>query len=131
MRLEDHDRGRCRPEYELAILEDLEWLGLEPQLGQWAGTSQCRQSDRTSFYQAALQRLGSDYLVYGCTCSRKDLAGRTEEAEGEIHYPGRCRDRGVSPGPGRGIRLVISEGEERFNDGLLGPPEPGTGSAMR
>jgi glutamyl/glutaminyl-tRNA synthetase len=30
LRLEDHDRLRCRPEYESALLEDLEWLGLEP-----------------------------------------------------------------------------------------------------
>ncbi|HEY8105601.1 MAG TPA: glutamate--tRNA ligase family protein [Gemmatimonadales bacterium] len=29
LRLEDHDRGRCRPEFETALLEDLAWLGLE------------------------------------------------------------------------------------------------------
>ena len=33
LRLEDHDRGRCRPGYETALLEDLDWLGLEPDLG--------------------------------------------------------------------------------------------------
>lgn len=33
LRLEDHDRGRCRPEYESALLEDLDWLGLKPDLG--------------------------------------------------------------------------------------------------
>ena len=33
LRLEDHDRGRCRHEYETALLEDLEWLGLEPDVG--------------------------------------------------------------------------------------------------
>ncbi|HYE86389.1 MAG TPA: glutamate--tRNA ligase family protein, partial [Vicinamibacterales bacterium] len=27
LRVEDHDRQRCRPEYEAAILEDLAWLG--------------------------------------------------------------------------------------------------------
>jgi glutamyl/glutaminyl-tRNA synthetase len=30
IRMEDHDRTRCRPEYELSILEDLEWLGFVP-----------------------------------------------------------------------------------------------------
>src|SRR5687768_18109205 len=34
LRMEDHDRGRCRPEYEAAILEDIDWLGLEPDLGK-------------------------------------------------------------------------------------------------
>ena len=33
LRLEDHDRGRSRPEYERAVLEDLEWLGLVPDRG--------------------------------------------------------------------------------------------------
>jgi glutamyl/glutaminyl-tRNA synthetase len=27
LRMEDHDRGRCRPEFEAAIVEDLDWLG--------------------------------------------------------------------------------------------------------
>jgi glutamyl/glutaminyl-tRNA synthetase len=47
LRLEDHDRGRSRREYEAAILEDLEWLGLEPDFGSPAefrkGPSQLRQ----------------------------------------------------------------------------------------
>ena len=28
LRIEDIDRGRCRPEFEAAIYEDLAWLGL-------------------------------------------------------------------------------------------------------
>ena len=28
VRIEDIDAGRCKPEYETAILEDLDWLGL-------------------------------------------------------------------------------------------------------
>jgi glutamyl/glutaminyl-tRNA synthetase len=30
LRLEDHDAQRCRPEYETAILDDLDWLGFVP-----------------------------------------------------------------------------------------------------
>ena len=30
LRVEDHDRGRSRPEYEEALLDDLERLGLTP-----------------------------------------------------------------------------------------------------
>ncbi len=33
LRMEDHDRTRVRPEYEKAILDDLEWLGLIPDIG--------------------------------------------------------------------------------------------------
>jgi glutamyl/glutaminyl-tRNA synthetase len=30
LRIEDHDRERCKPEYEAAILDDLDWLGFAP-----------------------------------------------------------------------------------------------------
>ena len=30
LRIEDHDRGRSRPEFERAILDDLDWLGFVP-----------------------------------------------------------------------------------------------------
>ena len=30
LRIEDHDRIRIRAEYEIALLEDLTWLGFEP-----------------------------------------------------------------------------------------------------
>src|SRR3954468_15597550 len=50
LRVEDHDRGRCRPEYEVALLQDLEWLGLEPDIGKPAEyrseISPHRQSNR-------------------------------------------------------------------------------------
>src|SRR3954471_16483358 len=49
LRIEDHDRGRCRPAYEAALLDDLAWLGLEPDLGRpaelGAAPSGYRQSD--------------------------------------------------------------------------------------
>ena len=49
LRLEDHDRGRCRPAYEAALLDDLDWLGLVPDIGRTAelraGPSALRQSD--------------------------------------------------------------------------------------
>ena len=30
LRIEDHDRERCRPEFETGILDDLDWLGFAP-----------------------------------------------------------------------------------------------------
>src|SRR5471032_3197527 len=30
LRIEDHDRQRSRPEFEASILDDLNWLGFEP-----------------------------------------------------------------------------------------------------
>ncbi|MBU6297598.1 MAG: tRNA glutamyl-Q(34) synthetase GluQRS [Alphaproteobacteria bacterium] len=91
LRLEDIDTARCRPEYEAAILEDMEWLGLafeRPVL---------RQSSRSGAYREALAALQARGLLYPCFCTRKDVAeeiARSAEAphgpDGPV-YPGLCR----------------------------------------
>jgi glutamyl/glutaminyl-tRNA synthetase len=117
LRIEDHDAERCRPEFERALLDDLDWLGFEPDLFPTAafraGPCESRQSDRRAFYIDAAQGLIDRGLVYGCTCSRKDLAER--------RYPGTCRDRGLAPAPGVAWRLRLDPGAESFVDRLCGP----------
>jgi len=112
LRMEDHDRIRCRPEYESSILEDLNWLGFEPDDGLHP---LLRQSDRHDVYRDAAERLGRTHHVYACECSRKHIAGE--------RYDGFCRDRGLTDGSGRGLRVRIAEGVERFDDLLLGTIE--------
>jgi glutamyl-tRNA synthetase/glutamyl-Q tRNA(Asp) synthetase len=128
LRLEDHDRGRCRPAYERALLEDLEWLGLEPDLGTVAelraGPSPYRQSDAAERHEAALESLRARGLVFACDCSRKDLALADGDVfNQETRYGGRCRTRGLSAGGGRGLRVRIDPGIERFEDARLGSQE--------
>jgi glutamyl-Q tRNA(Asp) synthetase len=127
LRIEDHDRGRCRPDFEARIIEDLAWLGLEPDIGSraslLAGSSPYRQSDSTSAYEAALARLSSLGLIYGCDCSRSTIARELGDGvlEGqELRYPGICRDRGLAPGPGVGVRVRLPDSEECFTDLRLG-----------
>jgi glutamyl/glutaminyl-tRNA synthetase len=125
LRMEDHDRGRCRPAYEAAALEDLAWLGLEPDAGAGeefrGGPSPYRQSDCSACYEEALGLLGERARIFACDCSRRDIALEAGDAfNEETVYPGRCRDRGLAPGPGRGLRLRMETGAERFLDGLLG-----------
>jgi glutamyl-tRNA synthetase/glutamyl-Q tRNA(Asp) synthetase len=126
LRIEDHDRGRCRREYERAILDDLEWLGLVPDLGLpqelRAGGSSFRQSDCGEIYGTSLTALAGSARIYGCDCSRKEIAAEGGDPfNQETRYSGRCRDRGLPYGEGTGIRLVLDRGEERFEDALLGP----------
>jgi glutamyl/glutaminyl-tRNA synthetase len=125
LRIEDHDRGRCRGEFERAVLDDLEWLGLAPDRGRLEefrrGPSSFRQSDADEVYAAALDRLQGDGEVYACVCSRREIAIEAGDAfNQETRYPGRCRTRGLAPGPGRGLRVVLSEGTETFTDPRLG-----------
>lgn len=95
LRIEDIDRGRSRPEFVTAILEDLRWLGLD-----WDGEV-VFQSERLDSYAAATDRLKARGLLYPCFCSRSDLRQLHEdgpaEAEGPV-YPGTCRhlDRGLA-----------------------------------
>ncbi|HEY8258740.1 MAG TPA: glutamate--tRNA ligase family protein [Gemmatimonadales bacterium] len=126
LRLEDHDRGRCRPEYETALLDDLEWLGLTPDAGTIAelraGRSSFRQSDNDEAYLGFLTRLRATGDVFVCDCSRKDLAAEGGDVpDVETPYAGRCRSRGLDDGPGRGVRIRIEPGVERFDDAWLGP----------
>lgn len=116
LRIEDHDRGRCRPEYERAIREDLEWLGLHPD-------RESRQSDDAAAYREALDRLGRTARVYGCRCSRADIARRSHSAGEELRYPGTCRDLGLPPLEGAGVRVVLGEATVSFDDIRLGPQQ--------
>ena len=91
LRIEDIDRTRCRPEFEVAILEDLAWLGLE-----W-DTSVRRQSDHMADYREALDRLRNRGVVYPCFCTRRDIqleiarAGAAPHGQEGPLYPGTCR----------------------------------------
>ncbi|MGE5926822.1 MAG: glutamate--tRNA ligase family protein [Gemmatimonadota bacterium] len=125
LRMEDHDRTRCRPEYEAAILDDLDWLGFVPDIAPTdafrAGPSEFRQSDSGVHYERALARLRDAGLAYVCECSRKDIAAEVPDRfNEETRYPGTCRGKGLEPRPGRGWRVRLDEGAETFDDLRLG-----------
>ena len=136
LRIEDHDRERCRPEYEAGILEDLGWLGYKSDFPL------VRQRERGAIYRRAVDVLVAQGLVYGCDCTRKDIESRIEDRESrvdesnpvfrssilkrrssELHYSGRCRHRGLPLTDGVGWRVRMDPGLEGFTDGLVGPQE--------
>jgi glutamyl/glutaminyl-tRNA synthetase len=136
LRVEDHDRQRCRPEFEAALLDDLDWLGFVPDAyptGAFrAGRCEGRQSDRHAHYQRAAQTLIARGLVYGCTCTRRDIeaaGGVAQDLDGagptgdtrEPRYPGTCRARGLPLDSRVGWRLVVERGVVRFHDVVHGP----------
>jgi glutamyl/glutaminyl-tRNA synthetase len=109
LRVEDHDRIRSRPHFEAALHEDLEWLGFV------ADVRVPNQSADDAPYVRALDRLRRHADVYACDCSRKQVGGE--------RYAGHCRERNLEDAPGRGLRVVIDPGVERFTDLRLGPQE--------
>ncbi len=94
LRIEDLDGGRCRPEFVDGIVEDLEWLGIA-----WDGEPLI-QSQRVAAYQAALDELRGQRLVYPCFCTRADIAASMTAPHGDAAsgYPGTCRDLPDDPG---------------------------------
>lgn len=133
LRLEDHDRGRCRPEYEQSILEDLDWLGLVP---DGAGTARFRagahpqrQSDNAARYAQRLGELEARGLAYPCLCSRTDIerawaATWAREQPGipmldgvELRYTNTCRNARHDPRATAARRIAMDAPEPiQFED---------------
>jgi glutamyl-Q tRNA(Asp) synthetase len=89
LRIEDLDPGRARPEFVAGIIEDLAWLGLQPD------GEPIVQSQRTHLYAKALDRLKAEGLVYPCFCTRADIAASLTAPHGDAGsaYPGTCRGK--------------------------------------
>jgi glutamyl-Q tRNA(Asp) synthetase len=120
LRIEDIDRGRCRPEFETAIMSDLAWLGIE-----WGGVAR-RQSDHYEDYRRALDRLEAEGLIYPCFCTRKDIRREAAAIGGAPHgpdgpaYPGTCRAlpadaraERIASGVAFALRLDVAEAVRR------------------
>ncbi len=86
LRFEDTDPARCRPEFETALVEDLDWLGVrcEP--------NPRRQSEHIADYSAAFEALRRRDLVYPCYCTRGQIAAasRERDPDGAALHRGRC-----------------------------------------
>lgn len=118
LRIEDHDRERSRQAFDAAILEDLDWLGFEPDAGP------VRQRADAGPYESALERLRALGAVYACDCTRATFAqwsathGRVWRGPG---CPSACRDRAMTGDSDLVLRVEIGSGTEAWNDWLLGP----------
>ena len=117
LRIEDHDRTRCREEYVDGILEDLDWLGFVPDFVAPRQSS----AERGERYAAALAELHAAGLAYACDCSRRDIAMHAADQFGEeTPYTGRCRTRGLALDATLARRMRMDEGVESFTDERLG-----------
>jgi len=122
LRIEDTDTERSTEESIRAILDGMEWLGLD------YDEEPVRQSSRNELYQEHIDRLLAEGKAYPCYCSKEELEQRRKEAlkEGrDPRYDGRCRD-GVDPVPGRepAIRFKAPHtGTTVVHDLIRGPIE--------
>jgi glutamyl-Q tRNA(Asp) synthetase len=135
LRIEDIDEARCRPEFEAAIYEDLEWLGIEYE------RPVRRQSEHFGVYRAALERLAHEGLVYPAFESRAEIARLvatrgtdwSRDPDGAPLYPGATRDlsaaerqRKIESGESHALRLDLQAALARIKK-LLSWTESGEG----
>lgn len=130
LRMEDVDTPRTVAGAADTIMAQLNALGLH-----WDGDVMW-QSQRNAAYQSAFDTLAARGLIYGCGCTRREIAdsalrGQTAPgADGERPYPGTCR-HGLPPGrQARAWRLRVPDGIERFEDRWLGPQEQDVATAV-
>jgi glutamyl-Q tRNA(Asp) synthetase len=115
VRIEDIDGPRVVAGAEEEILAALQRYGLE-----WDGEIM-RQSERSSLYEAALERLRSRGLVYDCACTRADLQRFASAPHGaEPVYPGICRDGIPSGRTARSTRFRVPDAVITFDDLVQG-----------
>ncbi len=134
LRMEDIDPVRSRGEYAAAIMEDLQWLGLN-----WDGEVYT-QSRRLGLYEQAIAGFAAEDLVYPCYCTRRELRelasaphlaapGGQADGVGDLGapYSGVCRNltaaqRAGMEEAGRGscLRLRYPERDVAIKDLVLG-----------
>jgi glutamyl-tRNA synthetase len=133
LRIEDTDESRSALSYQINLLEDLQWLGLNwdegPQKDGMYGPY--KQSERLDIYSNHLQKLIAADLVYPCYCTEEELE---EERQALIlskrmpRYMGKCRnltqnrkeeliDQGRKPS----YRFKVPQTSIEFNDLIRGP----------
>jgi glutamyl-Q tRNA(Asp) synthetase len=104
LRIEDLDPPREVPGAAAGILHTLEAFGM-----CWDGPV-AYQSRRGGIYASALEELARKGYLFGCACTRKEIADSAIHSETGMVYPGTCR--GGLP-PGRRARALRVRTEQR------------------
>jgi glutamyl-tRNA synthetase len=140
LRIEDTDLERSESRFELQLMEDLHWLGLDwdegpglaglPDKGDYGPY---RQSERLAIYAEHTEQLLVEGKAYRCFCTQEDLEAerqRATDANGPQIYSGRCRsltdaeiNRNLAARLPYAVRLKIEDHPLRFHDLVRGSVE--------
>ena len=129
LRVDDTDRERSTAEFDQAIRDDLEWMGLMPDMV-------VRQSERFDLYERQFQRLKDATRVYACYETPEELDLRRKVLLGRglpPVYERKPADAPISEGRAPHWRFRLDHdapilfsdlirGEQRFDPKLLSDP---------
>jgi glutamyl-tRNA synthetase len=133
LRIEDTDTERSKDSYTTALMEDLQWMGLQWDAGPGRAEpgEEYRQSRRGQIYARHSATLDASGLTYPCYCTtlELDLSRKAQLAAGRPpRYAGTCRElsaearvrksaQGISPT----TRFRVPSGKRvEFNDMVHG-----------
>ena len=102
LRIEDTDAARSTEESVDAILESLEWLGIDWDEGPYF------QTQRSHIYDEYIKKLVESGAAYYCSCTPEEVNAMRQEAKAKGQKPmynGRCRQRNLEKGADTVVRL--------------------------
>ncbi len=102
LRIEDTDAARSTEESVDAILESLEWLGIDWDEGPYF------QTQRYDIYNEYIEKLIESGAAYYCSCTPEEIDTMREEAKAngkKPMYNGKCRKRNLEKGDHTVVRL--------------------------
>jgi glutamyl-tRNA synthetase len=118
LRIEDTDRERSTMEAVDAILDGMEWLGLEHDEGPFY------QTQRFGRYREVIRQLIDDGHAYYCNCSRERLDQLREQQmarKEKPKYDGCCREKGLDAADDTVVRFRNPlDGDVVINDHVRG-----------
>ena len=117
LRIEDTDLERSTPESVAAILEGMQWLGLDYDEGPYY------QTQRFDRYEEIIQQLLDQGDAYYCYCSKEEIDALREQQmanKEKPRYNGKCRDSAAEQeGMNRVVRFRNPEAGEVVLDDLV------------
>ncbi len=102
LRIEDTDAARSTKESVDAILESLEWLGIDWDEGPYF------QTERYDIYNEYIEKLLESGAAYYCTCTPDEVNAMREEAKAnglKPMYNGKCRGKKLEKAENCVVRL--------------------------
>ena len=102
LRIEDTDAARSTKESVSAILESLEWLGMDWDEGPFF------QSQRYSIYNETIENLVESGSAYYCSCTPDEVNTMRDKAKArglKPMYNGNCRQKNLKKGENTVVRL--------------------------
>jgi len=117
LRIEDTDQSRSTDESIGAIIEGLQWVGLDWDEGPY------RQTERIELYRSHAMKLLDGGQAYWCVCTAEELEARRKEAEAKglsPRYDGRCRNLDITrPSGEAALRFKAPQTGQTVVDDLI------------